>query len=179
MKNITEYESFVQVCHISLRCGATNSYFRRPFRDCTLWNRWQGEAWQQGFWHSHLTIHPLGFYCFKFGSNWAATWVRLRPRVQTLSWPHISAVIKLATRQNRLGLYSEHTVFRNVTCSHSLVTGRGKYDTCSLQSAPESESSYWERRSAFDNVYHADTNNNTFIYSHMKSCTQMQTSTFF
>lgn len=118
----------------SWRCGGTKSHSRSPFRDYTLWSRWQGEAGQRRvFWHSRFTIHPLGFYCFRFGSNWAATWARLRPRVQTLLWLHISAVIKLATRQNRLQLYSRRCVsghapppklygfhFRKITCNHML-----------------------------------------------------------
>ena len=53
-----------------------------------------------------------------FGLNWAATWARLRPRVQTLSWPHISAVIKLATRQNRLQLHSRLYVSGPTFCMY-------------------------------------------------------------
>lgn len=170
----------------SWRCGGTKSHSRSPFRDYTLWSRWQGEAGQRRvFWHSRFTIHPLGFYCFRFGSNWAATWARLRPRVQTLPWLHISAVIKLATRQNRLQLYSRrcvsappNTTFQNcmdrtseilpaTTCWSSKGTWTGKYDILSLDSAQKWRPAV-ER--GFDLPSQTDKNNTALIYQHMKSC---------
>lgn len=57
----------------SLRCGGTKYHSCRLF--VTALHKADGRARQgkKDFWHRHIDIHPLGLYCFKFGSNWAET----------------------------------------------------------------------------------------------------------
>lgn len=129
----------------------------------------------------------FGILLFRFGTNRASTWVRQRPRVQTDSWLHISAVIKLATRQNRLQLYTRPCIsgphllfvshFRNITCSHMLElkgTWSGKhYIQFRLRSVMKA--SYRARWGLFL----ISSPRPTRTITHMKSRTNINSSTYF
>lgn len=129
----------------------------------------------------------FGILLFRFGTSRASTWVRLRPRVQADSWLHISAVIKLATRQNRLQLYTRPCIsgphllfvshFRNITCSHMLElkgTWSGKhYIQFRLRSVMKA--SYRVRWGLFL----ISSPRPTRTITHMKSCTNINSNTFF
>lgn len=158
----------------SLRCGGTKSHSCRP-KHFTKQMAGQGKA---RLWRSYFTVHPLGFYCFRFGSYLASSWARTRP-VRTIFWRHNSGGNKISNKmkqaaalQQTVHLKASHTVCitlqkynlqPHVGAQRNLVSGKNYI--FSLDS--EMKASY----GAFDLPLQTNKNNSIVIYQH-KSCMQ-------